>query len=89
MTRDTMHSFGSLDTGHRDEQADGEVAAILAGLPADHLARRAFARGRSTADITVHLRDRRDLAYRLMNVSWDYHQRTRRKHSRNEPRPYV
>lgn len=64
-----------LHTG-RDEQANRDVAAILAVLPDDHLARRAFLRGRATMEITNHLRDRRDLTHKLMNVSWDHYRRT-------------
>lgn len=62
--------------GDRDEQADREVEAILAELPDDHLARRAFARGRATMEITNHLRDRRDLMHKLMNSCWDSYRRT-------------
>ena len=69
--------------GDRDERANREVAGILADLPRDHLARRAFARGRSTIEITNHLRDRRDLFHRLMNVSWDHFRRTRPRSARN------
>ncbi len=62
--------------GDRDAQADREVEAILAELPDDHLARRAFARSRATMEITNHLRDRRDLTHKLMNSSWDCYRRT-------------
>lgn len=71
--------FGSPQSCDRDEQANREVQAILAELPEDHLARRAFARGRSTADITAHLRTRRDLTYKLMNASWDYYRRAKQR----------
>jgi hypothetical protein len=79
MRHEIRFPSGLFETGDRDEQANCEVAAILAGLPRDHLARRAFARGRATMEITNHLPDRRDLFHRLMNVSWDNH---RRKSSR-------
>ena len=73
------------DPSNRDDQANREVAAILAELPRDHLARRAFARGRSTVDITNHLRERRDLAHKLMNSCWDHHRRTSPRFARGRP----
>jgi hypothetical protein len=83
MASDTRSPFGIFNGHDRDEQADREVAAILAGLPRDHLACRAFARGRATTEITNHLRDRRDLFHRLMNVSWDHYRRTVPRSARN------
>jgi hypothetical protein len=77
--------FGNLEQCGRDEQADREVEKILSELPPDHLARRAFARGRATVEITNHLRTRRDLSHKLMNVSWDHYRRTSPRASR--PRP--
>jgi hypothetical protein len=83
VSRENSVRFGNPGSADRDEQANREVAAILADLPADHFARRAFIRGRSTADITAHLRDRRDLAHKMMNASWDCYRRTRRVTTRN------
>ena len=76
--------FRVLHTG-RDEQANNDVAAILAELPEDHLARRAFIRGRATMDISNHLRDRRDLTHKLMNASWDHYRRTSPRMARSRP----
>lgn len=75
MPRSIYYPSGVLDAADRDEQANREVAAILAALPRDHLARRAFLRGRATVDIANHLRDRRDLADKLMNACWDSYRR--------------
>lgn len=72
-------------TGERDEQADREVGQFLAELPPDHLARRAYARGRATMEITHHLRDRRDLAHKLMNACWDHYRRTTPRVVRGRP----
>jgi hypothetical protein len=77
--------FGDFAQGGRDEQANREVEAILSELPPDHLARRAFARGRATVEITNHLRTRRDLSHKLMNVSWDHYRRTSPRLSRSRP----
>lgn len=75
MGREIRFPSGLFEAADRDEQANREVAAILAVLPRDHLALRAFARGRATMEITNHLRDRRDLFHELMNVSWDHYRR--------------
>ena len=75
--------FGNFGQAGRDEQADREVQTILAERPADHLARRAFARGRTTVEITNHLRTRRDLAHKLMNATWDHYRRTSTRQSRS------
>jgi acetyl-CoA carboxylase carboxyltransferase component len=84
MAREIRFPADLFESGERDDQANREVAAILAALPRDHLARRAFARERPTIDITNHLRDRRDLFHELMNVSWDHYRRktSRHKHGR-------
>jgi hypothetical protein len=71
----------------RDELADCEVAAILAELPRDHLALRAFMRGRATVEICNHLRDRRELVTRLMNVCWDCYRRTAPRQRTGRPPP--
>lgn len=76
MSREIRFPTGIVTGRDRDEQADREVGAILAELPRDHFARRAFERGRATTEITNHLRDRRDLFHRLMNVTWDHYRRT-------------
>jgi hypothetical protein len=76
MAREIKFPTGLFGARDRDDQADREVATILAELPRDHLARRAFARGRTTTEITNHLSQRRDLFHRLMNVSWDHYRRT-------------
>ena len=83
MRREIRLPSGLLDSPERDEQANAEIAAILAVLPRDHLALRAFARGRATMEITNHLRNRRDLFHELMNVSWDHYRRktARLRHS--------
>ncbi len=75
--------FTNFGQGGRDEQADREVGAILAELSTDHLARRAFARGRTTVEITNHLRTRPDLAHKLMNATWDHYRRTSTRQSRS------
>ncbi|MEO8203347.1 MAG: hypothetical protein ABI630_05760 [Betaproteobacteria bacterium] len=72
----------------RDAQAESEVAAILAALPLDHLARRAFARGRTTIDITNHLRDRPDLGHGLMSVCWDHYRRQSPRMRHPSPRAH-
>jgi len=84
MKREIRFPAGVFTTGDRDAEANREVAAILADLPRDHLALRAFSRGRTTVDISNHLRDRRDLFHQLMNVSWDQYRRktSRLRHSR-------
>ena len=46
-----------IDISHRDEQANKEVAQILAFLPADHLARLKFVEGRPTVDLQRLLAD--------------------------------
>lgn len=83
MGREIRFPAGLFETGDRDEQANREVAAILAGLSGNHLARRAFARGRTTIDITNHLRDRRELFHKVMNVSWDQYRRKASRAARN------
>ena len=83
MANETRFPTGIFNGRDRDAQADREVDAILAELPRDHLARRAFARGRAITEITNHLRDRRDLFHRLMNVSWDHYRRTVPRNARN------
>ena len=85
MSREIRFPAGLFESRDRDEQANREVAAILAVLPRDHLARRAFARGRATIEITNHLRDRRDLFHGLMNVSWDHYRRTKPRLARGRP----
>src|SRR5258708_10034803 len=61
---------GPIDLSGRDEQANVEVAAVLAELPADHAALVAFSEGKDTIALT-HLRaDRRDLVARLMDSYW-------------------
>jgi hypothetical protein len=84
MRREIRFPRGLFQSGDRDEKADREVATILSELPRDHLALRAFARGRATVEITNHLRDRRDLFHQLMNISWDNYRRktTRPAHVR-------
>ena len=77
--------FARFGHGGRDEQADREVEMILSELPPDHLARRAFIRGRATVEITNHLSERRDLAHKLMNASWDHHRRTSPRAARGRP----
>ena len=83
MAREIRFPSDLFTPADRDEQANREVAAILAVLPRDHLARRAYARGRATMEITNHLSDRRDLFHELMNVSWDHYRRktSRLRHS--------
>ncbi len=76
--------FGVFTSG-RDAQSEREVAAILAELAPDHLARRAFIRGRLTVEITNHLCDRRDLAHKLMNACWDNYRRTSPRIARQSP----
>jgi hypothetical protein len=82
MAQQIIDPAGIYKSTDRDEQANREIAAILSELPPDHLARRAFARGRATADITSHLPDRRDLTCKLMNASWDYYRRARPRRGR-------
>jgi hypothetical protein len=85
MSRPISFPAGLTESRDRDEQANREVAAILADLPRDHLALRAFARGRATFEITNHLRDRRDLFHMLTNVSWDHYRRTKPRLARGRP----
>jgi hypothetical protein len=59
---------GTIDLSGRDEQANAEVAAILAELPADHPAPVAFAQGKDTIAPTHLLTDRMDLVKRLMDT---------------------
>lgn len=66
---------GTPDLSGRDEQANAEVAAILAELPADHAARTAFAQGKCTIALTHLLADRKDLNSRLMDSYWARHDR--------------
>jgi len=61
---------GPLNLSGRDEQANTEVVAILAELPADHPARVAFKREKDTITLTHLLADRRDLVGRLMETYW-------------------
>ena len=84
MRREIRFPSALFNAADRDEQAEREVAAILAVLPRDHLARRAFARGRATMEITNHLSNRRDLFHEIMNASWDCYRRktSRLRHSR-------
>ena len=82
-----INPFGTLfGAADRDDQANREVAAALASLPRDHLARRAFMRGRATIEITHHLRDRRELADRLMNACWDSYRRKKLRAVQSGPR---
>ena len=83
MASEIRFPSGIFNGRDRDDQADREVDAILAELPRDHLARRAFARGRAITEITNHLRERRDLFHRLMNVSWDHYRRSVPRSARN------
>jgi hypothetical protein len=83
MGRQIKFPDGLFESGDRDDIANREVADLLAALPRDHLARRAFARGRTTVEITHHLRNRRDLADRLMNACWDSYRRKKLRAVRN------
>jgi hypothetical protein len=76
---------GNWDSTGRDKRTNDEIAAILSDLPGEHLARRAFARGRTMADIALHLRERRDLRNRLLNASWDQHRRATRRGGTDHP----
>src|SRR5882762_8319428 len=58
----------TIDLSGRDEQADREVAAILAELPADHPARQAFAERRDTIALTHLVAARKDLVKRLVDT---------------------
>ena len=80
-----VNPIGLFASSGRDAQADREVEAVLAILPPDHLARRAFMRGRATMEITHHLRDRRDLAHRLMSACWDHYRRNNPRIQRRSP----
>ena len=82
----TIDLFGKFAPAGRDEQAERDVGAILRDLPADHLARRAFARGRATMEIAHHLRDRRDLTHKLMNTCWDHYRRISPRIAKRRPR---
>ena len=64
------------DISQRDGQGDQEVAAILAELAEDHAARLAFIEGRPTMEILRLVRDRQDIARKLMLSYWDCHRRT-------------
>jgi hypothetical protein len=75
MPRNRPHLTGTINLSGRDEQANGEVAEILAELPADHPARLAFAMGKDTIALTHLLADRKDLNARLMDTYWARHDR--------------
>ncbi len=76
MTRRNRPRFiGTLDLSGRDDQANREVAKILAELPEDHTARVAFAGGKDTIGLTHLLTDRVDLVARLMDTYWARHDR--------------
>ena len=64
------------DISLRDSQGDQEVAAILAELKADHPARKAFLEGRATMEILRLVRDRQDIARKLLLSYWDCHRRS-------------
>jgi hypothetical protein len=66
---------GTIDLSGRDEQANREVAEILAELPADHPGRVAFEGGKDTIALTHLVADRRDLVARLMDSYWARHDR--------------
>jgi hypothetical protein len=53
------------DLSGRDEQANREVAAILAELPAEHQARVAFEGGKDTIALTHLVADRKDFVEQL------------------------
>jgi hypothetical protein len=59
---------GTINLSGRDDEADREVATILAELPPSHPARIAFAEGQHTAALTHLLLDRADLIERLKNT---------------------
>ena len=83
MGREIQFPAGFFEARDRDDLAERDLATILAELPHDHLARRAFARGRATAEITNHLRDRRDLTHKVMSASWDHYRRVSPRIARN------
>lgn len=64
------------DISQRDSQGDQEVAAILAELAENHPARQAFIEGRPTMEILRLVKDRQELARKLMLSYWDCHRRT-------------
>lgn len=64
------------DISLRDGQGDQELAAILAELEEGHPARKAFIEGRATMEILRLVRDRQDIARKLMLSYWDCHRRT-------------
>ncbi|SRR6266852_3513283 len=66
---------GPIDLSGRDEQANVEVADVLAELPEDHAARIAFAEGKDTITLTHLVADRKDLIARLMESYWARHDR--------------
>lgn len=74
------------DVSLRDSQGDQEVAAILAGLKADHPARTAFVEGRPTMEILRLVRDRQDIARKLLLSYWDCHRRSTTKSAAAVPR---
>ena len=85
MWHEIKYPSGLFESGDRDEQENREVAVILAGLPRDHLACRAFVRGRATIEITNHLRDRLELFHKLMNVTWNHYRRTKLRRAGGRP----
>jgi hypothetical protein len=64
------------DISLRDAQGDQEVAAILAELPEKHPAREAFVEGRPTMEIVRLVRDKPEVARKLMLSYWDCHRRS-------------
>ena len=64
------------DISLRDGQGDQEVAAILTELADDHPARQAFIEGRPTMEILRLVRERPEIARKIMLSYWDCHRRT-------------
>lgn len=74
------------DISLRDSQGDREVAEILAELKNDHPARKAFLEGRPTMEILRLVRDRQDIARKLLLSYWDCHRRSTIKSAAAVPR---
>lgn len=64
------------DISLRDAQGDQEAAAILAELAENDPARQAFIEGQPTMKIVQLVRDRPEIARKLMLSYWDCHRRS-------------